>query len=186
MGRGHEEADHEILVLGRHAGAALAAAALGPIGRERHALDPAGVGHGDDHVLAGDQILVVDVAVELDDLGAPRGGELGPHLGELGLDDRQHPVARGEDLEIIGDLGGELLEFLGDLVAAEGGEALQTQVEDGAGLFLGETIGAVLGHDVTRIGDERDQRLHVLGRPGALHQLGARGRRIRRGSPSDG
>ena len=65
----------EILVAGRHAGAALAAAALGPIGRERHALDVAGVRHGDDHVLAGDQVLVVDVGIPIEDLGPARGRE---------------------------------------------------------------------------------------------------------------
>ena len=41
---GHEQAGCEILVLHRHAGAALAAAALGAIGGERHALDIAGHG----------------------------------------------------------------------------------------------------------------------------------------------
>ena len=60
VGVGHEQAGDEILVARRHAGAALAAAALRPVGRERHALDVAGMGHGDDHVLAGDQVLVVD------------------------------------------------------------------------------------------------------------------------------
>ena len=36
-----EDLAHEVLVAGRHAGAALAAAALGPVGRKRHALDVA-------------------------------------------------------------------------------------------------------------------------------------------------
>jgi hypothetical protein len=79
----------EILVLHRHAGAALAAAALRAIGRQRHALDVAGMGDGDDHVLAGDQVLVVHVGPPVGDLGAARRGELVPDLGtELVLDDR--------------------------------------------------------------------------------------------------
>ena len=40
---GDEQPGDEILVLGRHAGAALAAAALRPVERQRHALDVAGV-----------------------------------------------------------------------------------------------------------------------------------------------
>jgi hypothetical protein len=63
-------AGDEILVARRHAGAALAAAALRPVGGERHALDVAGVGDGDDHVLALDQVLVLDLALAVDDLGA--------------------------------------------------------------------------------------------------------------------
>ena len=54
----------EILLAHRHAGAAAAAAALRAIGRERHALDVAGVADRDDHVLALDQRL--DIGLELD------------------------------------------------------------------------------------------------------------------------
>ena len=75
---GDEEAGDEILLARRHAGAALAAAALRAIGRERHALDVAGVADGDDHVLALDQVLVLDLASRLHDLGAARRGELRP------------------------------------------------------------------------------------------------------------
>ena len=51
--------------------------------------------------------------------------------------------ARAQDVEIVRDLGRELLQLVADLVAAERGEALQAQVEDGAGLRLGEAVGAV-------------------------------------------
>ena len=76
MGVGDEQAGDEILLAGLHAGAALAAAALRPVGRERHALDIAGMGDGDDHVLALDQVLVLHLAFLIDDHGAARGGEL--------------------------------------------------------------------------------------------------------------
>ena len=72
MGRGDEQPGDEILLAGLHAGAALAAAALRPIGRERHALDVAGVGDGDDHVLALDQVLVLHLAFLVEDDGAAR------------------------------------------------------------------------------------------------------------------
>ena len=111
MRDGHEQPGDEILLARLHAGAALAAAALRPIGRERHALDVAGVGDGDDHVLALDQVLVLDLAFLLDDLGAARRGELLLHRRELVLDDRLDARARAQDVEIVGDLGGELVEL---------------------------------------------------------------------------
>ena len=99
---------------------------------------------------------------------------------ELVLDDGDDAGARAQDVEIVGDLGAELLQLVGDLVAAEPGQALQAQFEDGAGLLLGQPVGA-LGRDlVARIGDQLDQRDDVLGRPVAGHQLLARRRRIGR------
>jgi hypothetical protein len=77
----------EILVLRRHAGAALAAATLRPIGGERHALDVAGMRHGDDHVLAGDEVLVVHIgppSVISVRRGVPNSSRIGD---ELVLDD---------------------------------------------------------------------------------------------------
>ena len=46
--------------------------------------------------------------------------------------------ARAQDVEIAGDLIGELVGLFGDLVAAERGQALQPQIEDGVGLLVGE------------------------------------------------
>ena len=57
---------------------------------------------------------------------------------QLVLDDRLDARARAQDVEIVGDLGGELVELACDLVAAERGEALQAQVEDGLGLLVRE------------------------------------------------
>ena len=94
MRRGDEDLGDEILVARRHAGAAAAAAPLRAVGRERHALDVAAVRDGDDDVLALDQVLVLDLALDVDDLGAPRGGELGLDAGELVLDDADDARAR--------------------------------------------------------------------------------------------
>ena len=104
MGVGDEDAGDEILFARRHAGAALAAAALGAIGGERHALDVAPVADGDDHVLALDQVLVLDLAFHLEDLGAARRTELGLDRGQLVLDDRDDAGAGAQDVEIVGDL----------------------------------------------------------------------------------
>jgi hypothetical protein len=178
VGVGDEELRHEVGVAHRHAGAALAAAALGAVGGERHALDVAGMGDRHHHVLALDQVLGLELAFLLDDLGAPRGGEVGLDLGELVLDDALHAGARAQDRQVVLDLAAELFELRADLVAPERGEALQAQVEDGAGLLFGQAVAAVLVQPVARVGDEHDERRHVVGRPVAAHEFRARRRGI--------
>jgi hypothetical protein len=83
-----EELRHEILFARRHAGTALAAAVLRPVFGERHALDVAGVADGDDHVLALDQVLVLELRPAFGDLGPARRGELVTHRRQLRLHDR--------------------------------------------------------------------------------------------------
>ena len=79
---------------------------------------------GDDHVLALDQVLVLDLGVHFEDLGAARGAELRLDGVELVLDDGDDARARTEDGEIVGDLAAELRKLIADLVAAERGQAL--------------------------------------------------------------
>ena len=74
---------------------------------------------------------------------------------ELVLDDRLDARARAQDVEIVGDLVGELVELGLDLVAAERGEPLQPQIEDRLGLLGGELGGAFGATPVARIVDQR-------------------------------
>ena len=115
---GDEQPRDEILLAHLHAAAAFAAAPLRAIGRERHALDVAEMRDGDDHVLALDQVLVLDLALLLGDHGAARRGEFLFHRRQLVLDDGLDARARAQNFEIIGDLGGELVELGLDLIAA--------------------------------------------------------------------
>ena len=85
-----------------------------------------------------------------------------------------HARPRAQDVEVVLDLLGDLVEFLGDLLAAERGQPGEAQFEDGARLRVGEHVGAVLLQPVARIVDQRDQRRHVLGRPAPAHQFLAR------------
>src|SRR3981189_371988 len=110
MGRSHEQSGDKILVAGLHARPALAAAALRTVGRQRHALDVAGMRDRDHHVLALDQVLVLDLVLLLGDLGLARSGEVALHLGEFGLDDGLHAGARTQDVEVVGDLNRQLVE----------------------------------------------------------------------------
>ena len=59
-----------VVVLHVHPGDADAAAALLAVGRERQRLDVARVGDRDHHLLVGDQVLDVDLALGVRDLGA--------------------------------------------------------------------------------------------------------------------
>ena len=182
MRRGHEQAGDKILVAGLHAGAALAAAALRPIGRERHALDVAGVRDRDHHVLALDQVLVLDLVFLLGDDGSAWGRELGLHVDQFGLDDLLHARPRPQDFQIIGDLHRELVEFVGNFFAAERGQPLQTQLENGLGLLQRQPRRTVGRHPVAGIVDQRDHRLDIPRRPVARHQRVARGVRVGRGA----
>ena len=98
---------------------------------------------GHDHVLALDQVLIFHLAFLVDDHGAARGGEFVLDRGELVLDDRLDAGARAQDVEIVGDLVGELVELGLDLVAAERGQPLQAQIENGLGLLGRKLRGAL-------------------------------------------
>ena len=104
------------------------------------------------------------------------------HRGEFVLDDGLHAGARAQDVEIVGDLHRELVELFGNLLAAERGQPLQAQIENGLGLLERQPRGAVGGEPVARIVDQRDHRRDVLGRPVARHQGVARGVGIGRGA----
>ena len=90
--------------------------------------------------------------------------------------------ARAQDFEIAGDLGDQLLQFVGDLLAFEPGQALQPQIEDRARLLVRELVGAVLGERAAGLADHRDQRADIAGRPAPSDQTGARVRRVGRGA----
>ncbi|SPU80184.1 Uncharacterised protein [Brucella suis] len=177
---GHEQAGHKIFFLGGHAGTALAAAALRTIGRERYALDIACMTDGDDHILAGNQVFVVHFRAAKTDFGAARRCELVANGNHLFLDDIHHAQARAENIQIIADFLTDLVQLIGHFIAAERGEALQTQIENGASLFFGEVIGIVFVQRMARIVDKTDQRSHIDGGPAALHQLLTGRRRVGR------
>ncbi len=115
MGIRDEDLGDEIFLARRHAGAALAAAALGAIGGDRHALDVAAMGDGDDHVLALDQVLDVLLELEVLDRGAARSPELLFDRDQLGTHDRLALHAAVQGLQVIADLLGELAQVVGDL-----------------------------------------------------------------------
>ena len=119
-------------------------------------------------------------ASDFENLGSALVGERGLHRDQFVANDAHQPRARTEDVEVVGDLGGELVQRLGDFVAAERGQTRETQLQDRARLRVGEADRSILRDRVARVGDQADQRRHVAGRPDAFHQRGARRARVRR------
>src|SRR5215831_19150815 len=168
MGGGDEEIGDDVLFLRLHAGHALAAAALAPIGLDVGALDVAGARDRDHHLLVGQQVLDRQLGGLGQDLGAPHVAVLVLDRQELGPDDRHQLGVGGQDaLELLDQRQG-LLVLFDHLVALELGQALQPHVEDRARLDLGELE---LPHQrVTRgvgalgLTDQADDQVEVLDR----------------------
>ena len=134
VGRADEQVLDEVAVLHVHAADAAAAAVLLAVGVQRQRLDVAGVGDRDHHLLVGDQVLDVDLALGVDDLGAPLVAEALADLEQLLLDDREHAQLVAEDRAQLADP----LERVGvlalDLAGLERGQLREAQVEDRLGL----------------------------------------------------
>ena len=185
MGVGDEQLGEEVVLVGRHADAAFAAARLRPIGRQRRALDVAEPRHRDDHVLLLDQVLDVDVVVfAVLDRRAPRRREALLDRDQLLLEHLEQARARAQDVQQLPDAIAELVELVGDLGALELGQAMQAEIEDRLGLALRQAIGPRrirVRRVLRRLFGEAQQRGDVAQAPVARAQLGLGGRGVGRG-----
>ena len=162
--RRHEQIGDRVLVLGRHAAAALAATVLRAERLERGALDIAAHRDGDDHVFARDQIFIVYPIGSARNFAAARRRELGAHRHQFVAHDgiKLHTVC--EDFEQAGDAVGERRELGPDFLAAERGEARQPQVEDCLHLQFGQFVDARARLRLDRL-DQLDVRQNLTDRP---------------------
>ena len=146
VGLDGEEVLHEIIFhilrggLGLHALEAFSAAALKAVFGGGGALDIAAVREGDDHRVVGDEILHRDLADFRDDGAFTGSGVLRLDRLELVLDDGQHALLAGEDVEVIGDLDEDAVVFGLHLVALKAGELIEPELEDRIHLALGENV----------------------------------------------
>ena len=141
---------------------ALAAAALTAVRGHGEPLDVADMGHGDHHVLFGDQILDRELPLIGDDLGAALVAEAVRQLRELLLEDLEAPRLGGEDLFAFLDELADFLQLLLELGDLEGGEPGEPHVEDFRRLLLGQLEALAQG----RVG-----RGHVLRLANDPHHL---------------
>ena len=138
MGRADKEEFHKIFFFRPHPSEALAAPALGPVETDGVAFDVSFMADGDHHVFFGNEILHIDVARFMKDLGSPLIAVPFPNLLQLVLDDfKNHGLALENGfvpcnaLDQVLVLGCNLLPF-------QPCEPLKSHVEDGLGLDLGE------------------------------------------------
>ena len=168
MGRADVQVLDVVVLLHVHPHHAAAAAVLLAVGRERQPLGVARVGDRDHHLLVGDHVLDVHVALEVGDLGAPLVAVALVDLVELLDDHRVDPGRVAEDRAQLGDPLGQLLVLLAQLVGLQRGEAGEAHVEDRLRLLLGELEAldqAGLGRlGVGRAADQLDHRVEVLER----------------------
>ncbi len=129
------------------------------------------MGDGNDHVFDLDEVLVFHVDTAKREFGPPRNGELLFHVGQFCLDDLANARTRPQDIQQVGDLVGQALGLVADLVAAKAGQAVQAQVEDGAGLLIRQVDRVAAGPARAPVCDEFEQRPHVHDRPGLGEQL---------------
>ena len=170
MGGSDKQTGDEIFVTGRHARTALAAAPLGAIGRKRHTLDITGMRDGHNHVLTRDQILVVDVGIIIDDHRAACCRMRCLDGGQFVANNLHDPDARAQDFEIIGNFNSQSVQFFGNFIPAQRCQALQTQIENSAGLGFRQAHNSRIRHRMAGIIDQSNQRSHIISRPVTAHQ----------------
>jgi len=189
MAAGHEHLFDEVFLLGGGGGLAAPAAALCAVGVRRLRLGVAVPGQRDHPVLDRNEILVLDVVVNVLDLGAARLGILLLDGNQFGADNLHQPLGVGQDGEQLGNEVEHFLVVAADLLLFQAGQAVQPQLQDGLGLDLGQVIALLLEPEFLRqplgagsFGAFLFQQLrHAAGRPGALHQSGPGGGGVRRG-----
>ncbi len=141
------------------------AAALLAVGRQRQRLDVAGVGDRDHHLLVGDQILDVDLALGVGDLGTALVAVGLGDLGQLVLDQPVDPFLVAEDLPQLLDPLDQIGVLLLDLVGLERGQPAERQLQDRLGLddgqleALDQSVARRLG--VARAADQGDHLVEV-------------------------
>ena len=127
---------HDVVLLQPGTLHTLAAALLAAVQVGLGALGVPGLGDGDDDVLAGDQILVADVAVGGDDPGAAVVAVLVDDLGELVAHDPALPLRFRQDVFQVRDFGFDLGQVVDDALSFQCRQPAQLHVEDGLRLNL--------------------------------------------------
>src|SRR5699024_7259649 len=165
---GDEEVADDVVLLELRAAHSLAAPLLGAVEVRAGALGVAGLRDGDHHVLAGDQVLVGDVAVGGDDHGAPVVAVLVDDRAELVADDRALTLGLGQDVLVVGDFLLDRGELVYDLLSLERGQAPELHVEDRLRLVVVDVqeLLEALPRDVDGLGtpDERDDLIEGVER----------------------
>src|SRR5690606_28336174 len=136
VGAGDKQVLDEIVGSGPGRRTAPAAPPLRPVGRGGQPLDVAEVGHGNDHVFVGDEVLFLDLVGRGHDLGSPLVAVLLLDFLQLRADDLVDQVDVAENFPQPGDRLQQLLVFFCRLLALQPRQAAQLHVQDGDGLLV--------------------------------------------------
>src|SRR5438128_3762554 len=126
---------------------------LAAIGAQRQALDVTIVADGYRVDLLGDQVFVADLADGLDDLRPPIVAVLVADLDQIAADDFEDIPLAAQKLFVGANLAAQLVVFLDNLVAFQGGQLTQLHADDRFRLGLGHAV-ALLGADLLLQGGE--------------------------------
>ena len=130
VGRADVEVLDVVVLFQVHPHHPAAAAVLLAVGRQRQALGVAGVGDRDHHLLVGDHVLDVHVALEVGDFGAPLVAVALVDFVELLDDQRVDPGRVAEDRAQLADPLHQVCVLVADFVGLERGEPREAHVED--------------------------------------------------------
>ena len=141
VGGGDNQPLHEILGARAHADSALAAACLAAVGVYAGALQVAAARYCDCDVLHAHQVLELDLAGVLDDLGAAVVAETLLDFLELLHDQRAQNSIGPQQFQVLRDTALDIRQLVQDLLLLHPGEALQLQFDDRLCLLLAELEG---------------------------------------------
>ena len=164
MGAGDKQTGNKILVLGHHAGFALAAALLRLVGIERHPLDVTGIGYGYHHFLTLDQRFNVLIIFNVFNFGTARGGVFVFDFDQLVTHDAVKFFTAAQNRQTFFDLVAQAHQFLMNLIAFKTGQSLQFQIQNSLGLRFGKMVKTVF-HLTVWLVNQNNQRFNVAGRP---------------------
>ena len=139
MRGGHKHLLHKVLVAGCHTRHPTAAALLLAIGVQVQPLDVAGVGNGNNHILLGNQIFLIQRrALLAHNRGAAFVAEFIFNLHQLLLDNAQHHPLAGKHLLQISNSFNQLGIFRVNFAVLQTGQRPQTHFQNGRRLLVGE------------------------------------------------
>ena len=90
---------------------------------------------GDDHILVGNEVLYIEIALRRCDLGAALIAKLAGDLAHLLFNHTQNLLLMGKKVLVVGNGAAQTVQFFLDLIALKTGQATQLHLEDGGGLF---------------------------------------------------
>ena len=137
---GHEQVLGEVVELGGRTARSYPTPALRPVLGQAGALDITLARDGDDHRLVGNHVDFVELATNVIDFRAPAVAVAVLDFLQLIADNLLLHLRRSQYLIEVVNLPHQLLELGHDFVALQAREALQAHIQNGAGLYLAQSV----------------------------------------------